>query len=51
MSAMHTHSDIEKQNSVNGHDHAENIGSAKQRVPYDYGGNPLARADTAESAR
>lgn len=37
-------------NGVNGIDHAENH-AAKQRRPYDYGGNPLAHINTGESVR
>lgn len=36
-------------NGVNGVDHAEH--QAKQRKPYDYGGNPLAHINTGDSVR
>ncbi|GAB7338406.1 hypothetical protein MBLNU457_4700t1 [Dothideomycetes sp. NU457] len=36
---------------VNGHDHAAGVHPAKQRKPYDYGGNPLAHINTGESVR
>ena len=35
-------------NGVQSHDHAN---GAKQRKPYDYGGNPLAHVNTGESVR
>ena len=37
-------------NGVNGIDHAEGL-HAKQRKPYDYGGNPLAHINTGDSVR
>ncbi|KAF7189725.1 Acetate permease A [Pseudocercospora fuligena] len=36
-------------NGVGAHDHAGGV--AKQRKPYDYGGNPLAHINTGDSAR
>ena len=38
-------------NGVIGHDHAHNNHAAKQRKPYDYGGNPLAHINTGDSVR
>ena len=37
---------LDKENGTSSADHA-----AKQRKPYDYGGNPLAHINTGESAR
>jgi len=59
MSNNNMHNDInaggiEKDyNGVNGHDHAgvANTHAAKQRKPYDYGGNPLAHINTGDSVR
>ena len=36
---------MEKENGTSSHDHA------KQRKPYDYGGNPLAHINTGDSVR
>lgn len=37
---------------VNGHtDHYDHAAGAKQRKPYDYGGNPLAHINTGDSVR
>ncbi|KAK3711694.1 Meiotically up-regulated protein 86 protein [Vermiconidia calcicola] len=41
--------DMSKENGFHSHDHATT--TAKQRKPYDYGGNPLAHINTGESAR
>jgi hypothetical protein len=37
-------------NGINSHDHA-GAAAAKQRKPYDYGGNPLAHINTGDSVR
>lgn len=41
-----TEHNIDKENGTSSTDHA-----AKQRKPYDYGGNPLAHINTGDSAR
>jgi len=54
MSSAQEHNAINAEkpvNGVNGIDHAENHHAAKQRKPYDYGGNPLAHINTGESVR
>lgn len=45
------HSSGEKFDGPTTHDHAPEAAAAKQRKPYDYGGNPLAHVDTSDSAR
>jgi len=42
----HAVNNMDKENGTSSHDHA-----GRQRKPYDYGGNPLAHANTGDSAR
>lgn len=59
MSSAQEQNQIQKESmessGINGHsdhfDHATNQPGAKQRKPYDYGGNPLAHVNTGDSVR